>query len=45
MALRLSRLFGNSAQFWMNAQLAVDLWTAEKEHLRELSEVPLLKAA
>lgn len=45
MALRLSRLFGNSAQFWMNAQLAVDLWTVEKEHLRELSEVPLLKAA
>jgi addiction module HigA family antidote len=45
MALRLSRLFGNSAQFWMNAQLAIDLWTVEKEHSRELDEVPLLKAA
>jgi addiction module HigA family antidote len=28
MALRLSRLFGNSAKFWMNAQRAVDLWDA-----------------
>jgi addiction module HigA family antidote len=25
MALRLSRLFGNSPQFWLNAQQAVDL--------------------
>ena len=30
MALRLSRLFGNSAEFWLNAQRAVDLWDAEK---------------
>ncbi len=29
MALRLSRLFGNSAEFWLNAQKAVDLWEAE----------------
>ena len=28
MALRLSRLFGNSPQFWLNAQRAVDLWEA-----------------
>ena len=26
MALRLSRLFGNSAEFWLNAQQAVDLF-------------------
>ena len=26
MALRLSRLFGNSPEFWLNAQRAVDLW-------------------
>jgi len=26
MALRLSRLFGNSPEFWLNAQCAVDLW-------------------
>ncbi len=29
MALRLARLFGNSAEFWLNAQRAVDLWDAE----------------
>ena len=28
MALRLSWLFGNSAEFWLNAQRAVDLWDA-----------------
>jgi addiction module HigA family antidote len=28
MALRLSRLFGNSPQFWLNAQREVDLWDA-----------------
>lgn len=31
MALRLSRLFGNSAEFWLNAQRAVDLWDAAQE--------------
>ena len=30
MALRLSRLFGNSADFWLNAQRAVDLWDANQ---------------
>jgi len=30
MALRLSRLFGNSPEFWLNAQRAVDLWDAEQ---------------
>ena len=28
MALRLARLFGNSPEFWLNAQQAVDLWDA-----------------
>ena len=28
MALRLSRLFGDSPEFWLNAQRAVDLWDA-----------------
>ena len=28
MALRLARLFGNSPEFWRNAQRAVDLWDA-----------------
>ncbi len=31
MALRLARLFGNSAEFWLNAQRAVDLWDAAQE--------------
>lgn len=31
MALRLSRLFGNSPEFWLDAQRAVDLWDASKE--------------
>ena len=28
MALRLARLFGNTPEFWMDAQRAVDLWEA-----------------
>ena len=28
MALRLARLFGNSPEFWLKAQRAVDLWDA-----------------
>ena len=30
MALRLSRLFGNSPEFWLNAQCAVDLSTTRE---------------
>jgi antitoxin HigA-1 len=30
MALRLSRLFRNSAEFWLDAQRAVDLWGAAR---------------
>lgn len=43
MALRLARLFGNSAAFWLNAQRAVDLWDAaqtvgsEVENIRPLA--------
>ena len=29
-ALRLSRFFGTTAAFWMNAQLACDLFEAER---------------
>lgn len=28
MALRLAKLFGNTPEFWLNAQRAVDLWDA-----------------
>lgn len=30
MALRLSRLFGNSPEFWLNAHRAVDPWEANQ---------------
>lgn len=30
MALRFSRLFGNSPEFWLNTQRAVDLWEANR---------------
>jgi len=45
MALRLSRLFGNSPQFWLNAQSALDLWRGQKESKSELSKIKLLNAA
>lgn len=40
MALRLSRLFGNSPEFWANAQREVDLWQARLEYKKELSRIP-----
>jgi addiction module HigA family antidote len=45
MALRLSRLFGNSPDFWLNAQRAVDLWQAERELEKDLNRIGTLKAA
>lgn len=45
MALRLSRLFGNTPEFWLNAQRAVDLWLAEKENKKTLGRIKPLKAA
>ena len=45
MALRLSRLFGNTPEFWLNAQRAVDLWKAQKENRREIERIKPLQAA
>lgn len=45
MALRLSRLFGNSSTFWLNAQNAFDLWHAERRYRKVLDKVQMLKAA
>jgi addiction module HigA family antidote len=45
MALRLSRLFGNSPEFWLNAQHAWDLWESEKLYHKELSQIQPLNAA
>ena len=44
MALRLSRLFGNTADFWLNAQRAVDLWEAEETYKDELKSIQPLNA-
>ncbi|MDH5640590.1 MAG: HigA family addiction module antitoxin [Nitrospira sp.] len=45
MALRLSRLFGNSPEFWLNAQQAVDLWEAAKNTKDTIARISPLSAA
>ena len=45
MALRLSRLFGNTPEFWLNAQRAVDLWNTQKTYKDELERIEPLHAA
>jgi len=45
MALRLSRLFGNTPEFWLNAQRAVDLWDTAKEMKRKIDRISPLNAA
>jgi addiction module HigA family antidote len=45
MALRLSRLFGNSPEFWLNAQRAVDLWEASKNIKDKINHISPLTAA
>jgi antitoxin HigA-1 len=45
MALRLARLFGNSPDFWLNAQRAVDLWEAEQPFGEELDRITPLRVA
>jgi plasmid maintenance system antidote protein VapI len=45
MALRLSRLFGNSPEFWLNAQRAVDLWQAQNDLEQQLERIHTLQAA
>ena len=45
MALRLSRLFSNSPEFWLNAQRAVDLWDAEKALKTRVERIKPLKVA
>ncbi len=39
MALRLARVFGNTPEFWLNAQGAVDLWDAECAHEKDLNRI------
>lgn len=45
MALRLSRLFGNSAEFWLNAQRAVDLWGAAQAIKEDVARIKPLQVA
>ena len=45
MALRLARLFGNTPEFWLNAQRAVDLWDAAKAVKKDVSRIKPLSAA
>jgi addiction module HigA family antidote len=45
MALRLSRLFGNSPEFWLNAQRAVDLSDAEQSIKKEMARIKPLRSA
>lgn len=45
MAIRLGRLFGNSAEFWLNAQRAVDLWEANQALKSEVARIRPLNAA
>ena len=45
MALRLSRLFGNTPEFWLNAQRAVDLWVAARDTKSKIERISPLDAA
>jgi plasmid maintenance system antidote protein VapI len=45
MALRLSRLFSNSPEFWLNVQHSWDLWDSEQRYRKELSQIQPLNAA
>lgn len=45
MAIRLARLFGNSAEFWLKAQRAADLWETEQALESEVACIRPLNAA
>jgi addiction module HigA family antidote len=45
MALRLARLFGNTPEFWINAQRAVELWEAAKSIKKKIEKIQPLDAA
>jgi antitoxin HigA-1 len=39
MALRLSRVFNTTPEFWLNMQQAVDVWEALEEHKSEYMKI------
>jgi addiction module HigA family antidote len=45
MALRLARFFGNTPEFWLNAQRAIDLWDARRSIRRKIARINPLNAA
>ena len=45
MSLRLARLFGNSPEFWLNAQRAVDLWDAAQAIKKDVARIKPLRIA
>ena len=45
MALRLAKLFGNSPEFWLNAQRAIDLWDAAQAIKDDLRRIKPLRVA
>ena len=45
MSLRLARLFGNSPEFWLNAQRAVDLWDATQAIEKDVNRIKPLRIA
>lgn len=45
MALRLARLFGNTPEFWLNAQRTVDLWDASQAIKAEVKRIKPLSIA
>ena len=45
MALRLARLFGNTPEFWLDAQRAVDLWDAARDSKKRIERISPLHAA
>ena len=45
MALRLSRLFGNTPEFWLNAQRSYDLWQVKKSYRKDIKKIKPLRAA
>ena len=45
MTLRLARLFGNSPEFWLNAQRAVDLWDAAQAIQSDVTRIRPLTPA
>ena len=44
MALRLSRFFGNSPDFWLTAQYLTDLWRSEQLYHEDLSKIHPINA-